>query len=239
MGNEFQVGDKVKTVRTWDTLVNKGSEGVIVGFGDTTGNPLIRFEGRTDLHNGFNSAVGGFESDKDDCWYISGDALELVWRPAFKMYDRVEPLSGYAALVGEYGVVKLIDYSDRSYLVEFIGRTDLHDWEGVSAYNDCWWYWDGEIEAAPVAVSYGDLDALFADVPAPFAIPSKNWFIAVLNTSGEPLPAHMPRLYTSLAQAQTVANRMADRHPDETFVVYEAVGAARVSTVKSAAYASI
>ena len=54
----------------------------------------------------------------------------------------------------------------------------------------------------------------------------RTWIIAVLDKDGNPRPNTKASTYVSLAQAEAVARKMAEEHPGETFMVFQAVAVA-------------
>lgn len=54
---------------------------------------------------------------------------------------------------------------------------------------------------------------------------AKTWIVAVLR-DGEPAPNSRPYVHSSKEMAFTEARRLAEKHPGQTFVVFEAVGSA-------------
>lgn len=66
--SNFRIGDKVLANNNCSPEI-RGKEGVVVGWGRYTHNPLIKFESR-DLHDGNGKELFKYESDENDCWYI-------------------------------------------------------------------------------------------------------------------------------------------------------------------------
>ena len=75
------------------------------------------------------------------------------------------------------------------------------------------------VEAHLARSSYNPVEAF---VKAARQTVSKHWFICVLDTKGQPLPASEPRLYSSAEQARRVAREMAEKNRAQKFVVYAA-----------------
>lgn len=62
--------------------------------------------------------------------------------------------------------------------------------------------------------------------PAPSPLAAKAWIVVLQNADGSYAPAATPRKYGSAEQARSVARSMSEKHLDQTFVVFEAVGVA-------------
>jgi hypothetical protein len=72
----IKVGDIVKAVKdhSWGSRLVGSSVGIVVAIG-LKDSVLVKFEGRTDLHNG---NFEGFKSKNNDCWWFKVENLEVV-----------------------------------------------------------------------------------------------------------------------------------------------------------------
>jgi len=176
--------------RPFDKPSLRGCVGVVVKVSkDKDPLPyLVQFEGKTSLHNG-----GGF-SDSKDCWWLSDDCVKALpgraklkgkakatpkpkeepkkkplkvgqWVKVFKQpYDKPE-------LRGEVGVIIKVNDTPNPmmpYLVQFKGRTDLHDGQKMSTADDCWWIEGDRLKVFPAGGRDTAIDKSKSDAFAKF-----------------------------------------------------------------------
>lgn len=147
----------------------------------------------------------------------------------FKTGDRVRLIDnkGMSAPVGSLGTVGPRGVHNSGYfktpLVDIIWDDGIYQCHGG--------YHLSHFELVSAKVSYTD------ELGGPFSGPyrtreiTKTWIIAVLDSKGKPRPSTSPRVYTSEAQAEAVAKKMAAEHMGETFMVLTSTAVAAIPAV--------